>query len=121
MFTSQGSLFPLHAPLQSTESKRLPGVAVRTTLLLASNVAAHVDPQLIPAGVLLTVPSPEACTLSWNEVSWVLPELVEFVPPPPQALMMTMSSNRNVIEPSDLTHDIGRPPENQPYTSGTRL
>jgi hypothetical protein len=49
---------PLHAPLHPANVEPTAGVAVRITGVPAAYVAEHVAPQLIPAGLLVTVPSP---------------------------------------------------------------
>lgn len=49
---------PLHAPDQPAKVDPLLAVAVSVTDVPAVNVPLHVWPQLIPAGVLLTVPEP---------------------------------------------------------------
>jgi hypothetical protein len=49
---------PLHAPDQPANVEPVAGVAVRVTAVPAVKLALHVWPQLIPAGVLLTVPEP---------------------------------------------------------------
>src|SRR5712691_3862936 len=45
-------------PLQPANTEPATGVAVRVTLVLRVKVAAQVAPQVIPVGVLVTVPSP---------------------------------------------------------------
>jgi len=50
---------PLHpAPLQLPNTDPLAGVAVNVTDVPLANDALHVAPQLIPAGLLVTVPLP---------------------------------------------------------------
>ena len=50
---------PLQAPLQPAKNEPpAAAVAVRVTVVPCANVAEHVAPQLIPAGVLVTVPEP---------------------------------------------------------------
>ena len=59
---------PEHAPDQPLNVKPEPAVAMRVTLLPEVNVAEHVAPQLIPAGLLVTVllpaPAPALITVS---------------------------------------------------------
>lgn len=55
---------PLHAPVKPEKLKPEAGVAVRLTLLPPGKGAVHVPVQLIPAGVLVTVPFPETVTVS---------------------------------------------------------
>ena len=49
---------PVHAPLQLENTEPPPAVAVRATLVPLEKLVEHVLPQLIPAGLLLTVPLP---------------------------------------------------------------
>src|SRR5580700_10451766 len=49
---------PLQAPPQPLKVQPLAGVAVKVTGVPAANPAAHVDGQLMPAGLLATVPLP---------------------------------------------------------------
>ncbi len=49
---------PLHAPLQLLKTDPPLGVAVNVTTAPYANVFAHVLPQLMPSGELLTVPLP---------------------------------------------------------------
>src|SRR6267142_1726034 len=59
---------PLHAPDQPAKKAPLPAVAVSFTLVPELNDALHVGAQLIPAGLLVTVPVevPASCTESWK-------------------------------------------------------
>jgi hypothetical protein len=45
-------------PVQPVNTVRDPGVAVRVTVVPSTNDAEHDDPQLIPAGLEVTVPLP---------------------------------------------------------------
>jgi hypothetical protein len=49
---------PVQAPLHPVKMDPLSAVAVSVTAVLARYVAVHVDPQLTPAGTLITVPAP---------------------------------------------------------------
>ena len=49
---------PVQAPDQPAKVEPEEGVAVRVTEVPLLKVAAQVEPQLIPAGVLVTVPVP---------------------------------------------------------------
>jgi len=47
---------PMQAPDQPSKNAPLPGLAVRVTTVPEVNEALHVGAQLIPAGLLVTVP-----------------------------------------------------------------
>jgi len=57
---------PLHAPDQPVKVMFALGVALRVTAVPLGNVALHVCPQLMPAGLLVIVPAPEpvSCTVT---------------------------------------------------------
>lgn len=55
---------PLHAPPQPAKLEPEAGVAVRLTIAPWLKFAAQVAPQLIPAGLLETVPAPEPALLT---------------------------------------------------------
>lgn len=55
---------PLQSPLKPEKVDPDDGVAVRLTLMPSSKLALQVDGQLIPAGLLVTVPGPETVTLN---------------------------------------------------------
>ena len=59
---------PLHAPDQPAKVEPVLAIAVSVTDVPAVNVPLHVWPQLIPAGVLLTIPEPVPAfvTLIWT-------------------------------------------------------
>ena len=57
---------PEHAPDHCPNAKPVLGVAVSVTLVPLLKVAAQVGPQLIPAGVLVTVPVPEPFSATVN-------------------------------------------------------
>jgi hypothetical protein len=50
--------FPMHAPLQPEKTSLAAGVSLSVTWLFCGKVAVHVVGQLIPAGLLVTVPVP---------------------------------------------------------------
>jgi hypothetical protein len=52
------ALVPLHAPPQPVKVEFAPGVAVRVTCVPDWKLALQSVPQLIPEGLLLTVPLP---------------------------------------------------------------
>ena len=56
---------PLHAPLQFENTAPEPGVAVSVTVAPEAKFAEQVPGQLIPAGLLVTVPLPASLTVSW--------------------------------------------------------
>ncbi|MBI3607017.1 MAG: hypothetical protein HY207_03515 [Nitrospirae bacterium] len=51
-------VIPVQAPLQPEKTDPDAGVAVRVTLVPLVKPAAQVAPQVIPAGLLVTVPVP---------------------------------------------------------------
>jgi hypothetical protein len=55
---------PLHAPLKPEKLNPAAGVALRLTVVPGVKLDAHVVGQLIPAGVLVTVPVPETVTVN---------------------------------------------------------
>jgi hypothetical protein len=57
MVTTQ-VLTPVQAPLHPAKPLPAIGTAVRVTLARLRKLALHVVPQLIPAGLLVTVPVP---------------------------------------------------------------
>jgi hypothetical protein len=59
---------PEHAPPQPTNTIPGAGVSVSVTAAPFANVAEQVDPQLIPAGLLVTVPLPESITVTVSAV-----------------------------------------------------
>lgn len=57
---------PVHPPDQSEKILFAPAVAVSVTCVFCGKPAEHVEGQLIPAGLLVTVPVPETLTVSGN-------------------------------------------------------
>lgn len=51
-------LVPLHAPDQPANVEFAPGVAVNVSAVPDWKLALQVEPQLMPAGLLVTVPLP---------------------------------------------------------------
>lgn len=49
---------PVQSPLQPEKVDPADGVAVRVTTVLSAKLNEHVAPQLIPGGLLVTVPLP---------------------------------------------------------------
>jgi hypothetical protein len=58
---------PVQAPLQPVNVEPVAGVAVKVTELPLANEAAHVAPQVIPVGALVTVPLPVPDLVTVNE------------------------------------------------------
>jgi len=58
---------PLHAPLQPLKLQPEAGMAARLTCVPAAKLALQVAPQLMPAGMLVTVPLPLSLTARVNE------------------------------------------------------
>ena len=56
--TAQGPM-PLQSPIHPAKVEPTSGVAVSVTTLPKGKLVLHVTPQLIPGGVLVTVPVPE--------------------------------------------------------------
>jgi len=93
MSTEQAPV-PEHEPDQPIKVEPAAGVWDRATVLSAMNAAAHVPPQLMPAGVLETVPAPvpDLVTVSVNVVGMNVAVTLRFadmptvqVPVPEQA------------------------------------
>ena len=62
--TLQVRAVPLHAPVQPANTTfLLDGLAVRVTLLPLLKLAEHSVPQLMPLGLLVTLPEPLFTTL----------------------------------------------------------
>ena len=61
----QVALVPAQSAPQPANDQSGPGVAVSSTAASRSKLAAQVAPQSMPAGVLVTVPSPAVWTASW--------------------------------------------------------
>jgi hypothetical protein len=59
---------PVQAPLQPVNVDPVPATAVNATVPLA-NVVEQIVPQLMPAGLLVTVPAPVTETVSGNVVT----------------------------------------------------
>ena len=55
---------PLHAPLNPEKLYPVAAVAVRLMLVPSLKLAVQVEGQLIPAGLLVTVPDPATVTVS---------------------------------------------------------
>ena len=49
---------PVHAPVQPANVEPEPAAAVSVTCVPLAKLALHVEPQLMPAGLLVTVPVP---------------------------------------------------------------
>src|SRR3989442_1223114 len=61
---------PLQAPLQPLKRAWVPGVAVSVTVVPVLKLAEQIDPQVIPAGLLIAVPpaEPRIATVNVTEV-----------------------------------------------------
>jgi hypothetical protein len=65
---------PLHAPDQPANVDPAFGAAVSVIAVPAAKLALHVDPQLMPAGLLVTVPAPVPAAVTFTvAVGGVLP------------------------------------------------
>jgi hypothetical protein len=64
MLTVQVGLVPEQSPLQPPNVLPESGVAVKVTLVPPAEAVAQMEPQLIPDGLLVTVPDPDLVTLS---------------------------------------------------------
>lgn len=85
---------PLQAPLQPAKTERLDGVAFNVTTVPPLKAALHALPQLIPAGLELTVPVPvpallvasvTLCSVNVAVTFWACPRLTVQDPAPLQA------------------------------------
>ena len=59
-------LAPVQAPLQAEKTALDPGVSVSVTCVFCGNAAEHVVGQLIPGGLLVTVPLPDPDIVTVN-------------------------------------------------------
>lgn len=59
---------PLHPPPQPVNVDPVAGVSESVTIVLCANEALHVVGQLMPAGLLVTVPEPDSVTVSCGVV-----------------------------------------------------
>jgi hypothetical protein len=59
-------LLPWQSPVQPANRLPAAGLACKTTLAPAEKLAEHVPVQLIPAGLLVTVPEPPPVLLTVN-------------------------------------------------------
>ena len=64
----QVGVLTVQSPVQPLNELPASAVAVNVTVLLAAKVAEHVAPQLIPAGLLVTVPDPVPALATATEV-----------------------------------------------------
>jgi hypothetical protein len=62
---------PVHAPVHPPNDEPVAAAAVSVTVVPPAKLAEQVVPQLMPAGLLVTVPEPlpDNCTASWNDVA----------------------------------------------------
>jgi hypothetical protein len=71
---------PLQAPLQPLKAQPLAGVAVKVTGVPLANPALQVDGQLMPVGLLATVPLPVTLTVSAVPLTMVTATAGEAMP-----------------------------------------
>jgi len=83
---------PLHAPPKPPKLKPEPAVAVNVTDVPEAKLAVQVEGQLIPAGLLITVPLPVTVTVNCACCCCGGGGLLE---PPPQAL--NPNSKRRIV------------------------
>lgn len=91
-------VFPLHAPPKPENWKPVAGVALSARVVPVWKLAVQEPGQLIPAGLLLTVPLPVVATVicaCWEEV-------VE-LPPPPHAVSARRETKINNQENRQYT------------------
>jgi len=95
---------PEHAPPQPPKMKLAPGFAVNVTFAFLAKLAVHVVGQLIPAGVLVTVPEPAAggVTVNWNAVAEGVVGEVEPLPAP-------QFVSARVEKPTKINRNNGKP------------
>ena len=67
---------PVHDPVHPAKIELASGFAVSVTNVPVANFALHVEPQLIPDGLLVTLPPPvpafwTAISIDTGEVTWV--------------------------------------------------
>lgn len=87
---------PEQAPPQPLNWKLAAGVAVRAIAVAAGKLAVQLVPQLIPAGLLVTLPLPVVVTVSAYCCGPGLGEPPEPPEPPPQALTSNIAAIRLV-------------------------
>jgi hypothetical protein len=90
-------------PLQPAKTDPEAAVAVRVTVVPFSNDREHVDPQLIPLGLLVTVPAP------------VPVFLIVRVELPPLPLPLSYCGSMSAVNPESLPHPTSR---SRPVTNG---
>jgi len=57
---------PVHTPPHPPNIEPVPGVSVSVTTAFCAKVAEQVPGQLMPAGLLVTVPEPDRVTTIWG-------------------------------------------------------
>jgi hypothetical protein len=97
-------VIPEHAPLHPPKMKLAPGVAVSVTFVFLAKLAVHVVGQLIPDGLLVTVPELAAggVTVNWNVVAEGVAGEVEPLPAPQLV-------SARVEKPTKINQNNGEP------------
>jgi len=70
MVTVQGPVPAQFSPLQPVKVEPFAGVALRMTEVPLGNVPEQLDPQMIPSGVLMTVPLPAPIFATARPNTW---------------------------------------------------
>jgi hypothetical protein len=91
---------PEHAPDHPPKETPELGVALRVTVVPLVNVAVQVEPQLMPAGLLVTVPAPVLDTVSCTDpgCGWGCPD----PPTPLQPLRTKLRRTNSPNSPSEV-------------------